>query len=376
MSYYGSDFYEGDSGEYHWNPYVSSYESYNHDVSTQASISYSGFEFNEPQSTDCPATYGDGDYYSVTSPEINYSTYSFNEPKLLEYYPTTYCDAYDPYETRSKISYSTYSFSEPKLIKYEPTPCGIGYFSSGTQYKISYSEMEFNVPEFVEYDPTPYDGGFDPTTTYGKPLPPSNEICYPRSMPESNGLALNGFSYGAISSPYGKDETGDLAIKSSNGSKASNTSEEGKKSNGESRDYSGHDRGNDRNLEKPVNLNQSEEREEYNNSDYPSSGYDYGYGNGGTRGYGSEYEKQVAAYGSGLEAMDLCESLFGYWPCLNRKDQSNNGNHENGNEGSNFNPWKGAADYIFGSPFGYGEQRGGGGYHGWSIYGGERYYQQ
>lgn len=39
---------------------------------------------------------------------------------------------------------------------------------------------EDEVDDFDEYDPTPYGGGYDLHLTYGRPLPPSDEICYPK----------------------------------------------------------------------------------------------------------------------------------------------------------------------------------------------------
>ncbi|TMW91841.1 hypothetical protein EJD97_013825 [Solanum chilense] len=38
-----------------------------------------------------------------------------------------------------------------------------------------------DVPEFDEYDETPYGGGYDIKVTYGNPIPPSEETCYPLS---------------------------------------------------------------------------------------------------------------------------------------------------------------------------------------------------
>jgi hypothetical protein len=37
------------------------------------------------------------------------------------------------------------------------------------------------VDDFDEYDPTPYGGGYDIHLTYGRPLPPSEETCYPNT---------------------------------------------------------------------------------------------------------------------------------------------------------------------------------------------------
>ncbi|KDO36694.1 hypothetical protein CISIN_1g017568mg [Citrus sinensis] len=44
-----------------------------------------------------------------------------------------------------------------------------------------YADNDDDVTDFDDYDPTPYDGGYDITLTYGRPLPPSDETCYPSS---------------------------------------------------------------------------------------------------------------------------------------------------------------------------------------------------
>ncbi|GJM86818.1 hypothetical protein PR202_ga02713 [Eleusine coracana subsp. coracana] len=41
------------------------------------------------------------------------------------------------------------------------------------------------VADFDEYDPTPYNGGYDIALTFGRPLPPSDETCYPISTTSS-----------------------------------------------------------------------------------------------------------------------------------------------------------------------------------------------
>jgi len=42
------------------------------------------------------------------------------------------------------------------------------------------------VADFDEYDPTPYGGGYDIALTFGRPLPPSEETCYPISTAASS----------------------------------------------------------------------------------------------------------------------------------------------------------------------------------------------
>jgi hypothetical protein len=56
-------------------------------------------------------------------------------------------------------------------------------------------------------------------------------------------------------------------------------------------------------------------------------------GEGSQENHGGDYDKLVPQYppsGYGLEAMDLCESLFGYWPCLalEKRRCSNHGQEE------------------------------------------------
>ncbi|KZV38290.1 hypothetical protein F511_21626 [Dorcoceras hygrometricum] len=58
---------------------------------------------------------------------------------------------------------------------------------------------------------------------------------------------------------------------------------------------------------------------------------------------------QQTSYGSGLEAMDLCEIVLGYWPCLDKIERQQR-DHE---QESRRDPWKLAANYLFGSPVFY-----------------------
>ena len=55
--------------------------------------------------------------------------------------------------------------------------------------------------DFDEFDPTPYGGGYDLAVTFGRPLPPSEETCYPCSAPSTSYDAPH---YSASEpSPYG-----------------------------------------------------------------------------------------------------------------------------------------------------------------------------
>lgn len=42
------------------------------------------------------------------------------------------------------------------------------------------------VADFDEYDPTPYGGGYDIALIFGRPLPPSEDTCYPISTATSS----------------------------------------------------------------------------------------------------------------------------------------------------------------------------------------------
>ncbi|THG18829.1 uncharacterized protein At5g39570 [Camellia sinensis] len=287
MAYYSSNFYKGDAGEYHSNPpyCTTSYDI----VPFQNSISYSNYEFSEPRLS-----------------EYNLSAY--------------YVGAYDPFPIPSEINYSTYN----------PIPYNTNYFSSNTQYTISYStSTALDDIEFEEYDPTPYGGGYDPTLTYGKPLPPSDEICHPRSLPEPNGVSSDNFSYASIPSPYGN---GDIDEQSAQPPKKTKPTEEQPQPNGGTGD-NGHDTGH------PEKLPDSSLGE-----CYPWSGYGYGVTN-------EDYVPQ-APCGYGLDGMDMCESIFGYWPCLDRINRKNCGHQ--GIEVGQENQWEGAVEYLFGSPYRHG----------------------
>ena len=315
MAYYRSSYLEDDLGEYNPTPYGDSYDS----VPSHGLVDY-------------------------------YPSYDSNNYQFFEYNSIPCYSAYNPPHSYSSVAYSTSTFSEPRCIQYDPDVYG-GDFNPGlTQFVISYSTVEFNVPEFDDYDPTPYGGGYDIAQNYGKPLPASDEICYPRSMPPDP----NAVTSGSIALPSGKEETGAPAEKPQNGSKQSLANEE------EQQLHDISDKGLDSHKEEPF------------------QGDGSGYGNGIAEEYGYEsYDKPVPEppSGYGLEAMDLCESLFGYWPCLSREKRRCDRQYC-ADEGSNSDPWKGTADYLFGSSNPYGERRAIEGCYGDPNYGYERHYQE
>lgn len=271
--------------------------------------------------------------------------------------------AYDPAPTRSEISYSVSAVTQSKVVVvYDPAPPNGGVYDPfHTQITVSYNKTGFNAPDFEDYDPTPYGGGYDIAQTYGKPLPPSDDICYPRAS--------------ASEPQKGSQPTATTADKEDE-----KETVEQQQSHGGTGDVliSGNDDGHGSNLEEPLGSSQSGETEgNYYDDYYPWTGYEYEYGNGrsdtDSRGYG--YEKQVpdAPWGYSPEAMEFCESIFGQWPCLNRHKKY--GHQGATNEESN-KQWKGTADFLFGSSSPYTQQNNEGGSPRNAVYGYEKHYEE
>lgn len=313
MAYYRSTYSGSDYGEYNFNSYAVNYDY----AQIQPFMAYNGHEYNQPYYGYDPSL-----YFAPNYPAQNYQT----------------------------VSYSATTFSDPKSIEYD-----LNY--GMTQLVISYNTLEFNEPAFDEYDPTPYGGGYDISETYGKPLPPSDDICYPRSGSSSISPPFDAVPAGAIVLPLPTVEEGndEKAIIPQNET-ASQVAEEKPQTQDSSR-------------EQPGEVEDSEEN--HHEDDYES-----GFGNGYSGGRRDEYEKQVPPQypsGYGLEAMDICESLFGYWPCLSRMKKREHCCEEvtdRGNYCHQENMWKGTADYLFGNPYPYG----GSGEDGSSSYGGHLIY--
>ncbi|KAJ9168986.1 hypothetical protein P3X46_020458 [Hevea brasiliensis] len=331
MAYYSSSYYMDDHGEYDGDyPLTHSYSSYD-SAAVQDSMAYSSYKSNDYQ--------------------------------IFAYDPIPLFVAYDPVSSYSRTAYSVSTSSEPKYIQYDPDL----YFPAQTQFIISYSVSESGEPDFEEYDPTPYGGGYDLTQTYGKPLPPSDETCYPRSTHDLGTLPLNGVSSVPITSTIGEKEVEELAKTPPSESQpqppAINETEQQQLG-----EYD-HDHGNSQ--REPLDLYPGEEsKEKYGDDHSPWSGYGNGY----------EYEKQVSVpeipSGYGLEAMDLCEGLFGYWPCLTRYARRVNDCQQVADYGNCSNQWKESADYLFGNPYPYGERSDDARSYGNAVYSYERHYQQ
>ncbi|KAK3188200.1 hypothetical protein Dsin_027761 [Dipteronia sinensis] len=247
--------------------------------------SYDGESYQTP--------YG-GNYDIVPSQAfVAPSSHEFGNENFLEYNSTPYYGGHDPAMNRSVVSYSASTYSEPKSTVDDLYNGGYSP-EVVTQCRISYSVSESNDLDFEEYDPTPYDGGYDLAQTYGKSLPHSEAICYPRSMLDSSTPPFNGFT-------DGKENSDESARKPYVESKETPPNEDGQLVEYKT------DHGQD---EKPPGSDHGQ--------DVKPSGSDHGNGYDEGNSYEYEYEKITpqTPSGYGLEAMDICDGIFGYWPCL------------------------------------------------------------
>lgn len=302
-----------------------------------------------------PSYTNTSNYYDlVQPPQFSSPPYPPDESNELQWvdYTTNYYYPKNDYQsgTNQEMNYYMHNFSETQLIQYQPAPYEIGYISSNPiMYSVSQStkKVRFTLPEFDEYDPTPYGGGYDAEEYYGKPLPPSDKVCYPPEPPQDFGFSLEGFSYDSTPRPYGKN---DETPSSKNHQNRENKPQSGGRKEGDSV------------IDVPElflkhgHKNHAEEVDD-------SSDSDDGDDADGILENGRVEEKVLQIpYGAGLESMDICESIFGYWPCLEKMNREKNQNHGGSSEDCYNDQWKSAADYLFGGPFGYGEQRDGGNY--------------
>ncbi|CAI0402484.1 unnamed protein product [Linum tenue] len=63
------------------------------------------------------------------------------------------------------------------------------------------------VDDFDEYDPTPYGGGYDLHMTFGRPIPPGDDTCYPMGRSASDEIDYDRPHFSSHSEPsaYGDD---------------------------------------------------------------------------------------------------------------------------------------------------------------------------
>ncbi|XAR53720.1 hypothetical protein NMG60_11022374 [Bertholletia excelsa] len=346
MAYYSSGFYSDEAGDGEYFQTTPFYATNYDIVPFQDSQSYSSYEFGEP----------------------DHLAYGSNLQSSNPYYGGDF--AYNPFVARSELHYSSYN----------PIPYATSHFSYQTDYVVSYNTvaaLEDDDTEFEEYDSTPYGGGYDQTLTYGRPLPPSDEICYRRSLPGPNSLPQDNLSLNSLPSPYGKDLVADDSLsKPPNGSKPSKPIQEG--GEGEEKKINGGSGDNTSDSSQEEQRGVSSTSDDHDHGHQPWSGYDYGNGGIWNGGYGYNGYRYPIPYGYGLEAMDLCESLFGYFPCLRKYNGKRNGCQEGELEESQAQErdWKRCADYLFGGPCRHGDG-GGAGYYGEPTCNyNERHYQE
>ncbi|XP_021899598.1 uncharacterized protein LOC110815926 [Carica papaya] len=270
-----------------------------------------------------------GKYETAPSQALTvYSSYDFSDNDFFQSDPTPYSGVYDPAMTISKARYSLSTSRESKHVAYHPV--SFNNTQNQNPFTIFFSIQEFNQPDFQEYDPTPYDGGFDLAATYGKPLPPSTGICYPPSLMDPTDSS-DDFSYDSIESPYGKDqaEASDSAGKPLDGTKLIPDNKPEKQSQNKNGSISSE-------KNKPSELKADNDC----HNDQPGLCQ-------GNCDYYKEVPEIVPA-GYDLEAIDICESLFGYFPCLSQYKSCIN--HQ---ESLDYEDciWNGAADYLFGSSY-------------------------
>ncbi|KAK7412238.1 hypothetical protein VNO78_03688 [Psophocarpus tetragonolobus] len=331
MAYYSSAYYGSDYGEYNFNSYALNYDSADQ---TPPFMAYNGYEYNQS-------------YYGHDS--------------SLYYAPNF------PVETYQNISYSATTFSDPKSLVYDPN-------YGMTQLVISCSNVEFNVPEFDEYDSTPYGGGYDIDQTYGKALPPSDKICYPRSGSSPSTEPFSGSIVPLHTIEEGIEEKAITPPSVQKPTEEKPQSQDGGKDQPREVEHNNSDTGD----LKPNEDEDSESEESQQEVDhYSESDIGSGFGEGYNGGQGYEHEKKVVPQypsGYGLEAMDICEGLFGYWPCLERMKRRECHREEVNYRGNNCQDsiWQGTADYLFGSPYPYGGRGEDGG--GDVIYGYQRHF--
>lgn len=336
MAYYNSSYSGSDYGENNFNSYT-----FNYDYAQVPSfMTYNSYDYNQPN-----YAYDSSSYFA---PSNNYPDHSYNQT----------------------IAYSATTFSDPKYHVYDPN-------YGMTQLVLSYSTLEFNEPAFDEYDPTPYGGGYDIDKTYGKPLAPSDKICYPRSgstsipIPTPTSIPIPTPTPTPIPIPIPlplpveETKLDEKVIKPQNETIDQNAVEKPQLQDSTIKETS-----------------EAYEGEESEDSDYnEEKDDDYNSGSIDGSGFGEreiEIVKEVTPpqypSGYGLETLDICESLFGTWPCLSKMKRENCCNNVGIHRGNNCeeNMWKETADYLFGSPYPYGGRRDDD-YGGELVYGYERH---
>ncbi|KAJ6818005.1 uncharacterized protein M6B38_408155 [Iris pallida] len=164
-------------------------------------------------------------------------------------------------------------------------------------------ESDEAVDDFDEYDPTPYGGGYDLQLTYGRPIPPSEDTCYPVSASAGVDYDRPSYSSGSKPSAYEPEIESDYGSGDRYGhSRPKPQPAYGFHPQEESRPkpnlYGGGG-------EDDYGSGYSQPKPDYGSggggygSGYSQPKPDYGSGGGVGGGYGSEYSQPKPEYGSG-----------------------------------------------------------------------------
>lgn len=329
-------------------------------------------------------SYSSNESYGLDSYDA-YTVYESHEPKFVDYYH--FCNDYgsccdyeyaygqNPYScTIPEINYFAHNYVEPKLNMYKTIKGDTGHVSYHTQYSISYSEIDsgFNEPEFEEYDPTPYGGGYDIVSVYGKPLPPSVKTCYPHSnlkpnepKPEPKPTLTYIADPSPIVEPMHESENKHEpksrpeqhvqvpVVMASPNPVRSPVRTPAPFVDPESEPVNALVPAASLELKEPTERETKDYTYPDCRYDYPWPEYDNGYATG--VGYDYGYGKQIVKippYEYNSEVVDLCENIFGSWPCLARIREQHMQNNPAITCPDNVqrNPWEECANYIFGGP--------------------------
>ncbi|EOA38039.1 hypothetical protein CARUB_v10009508mg [Capsella rubella] len=327
--------------------------------------------------------YDHNNHYSQPQQEFGFEPMSYNNYNWngSESEPTVAYSSYNPMsynfynwngsetETNSaSVAYSVSTMSEPKHLFYDPNLYTT--YESPPQFMIHRSvasALDFNEPEFDDYDPTPYGGGYDAVATYGKPLPPSVDTCYPcsnaphakaPSPPEIIAPVPLGIYDGGQKNVAKKRVTFAEPVEEARPVETIKEKDIEKQEESEEEEEDEDDEDDDDDYD--------DEEEEDHSSSSGNEKEDH------SSSYGTEKHETVvdkgevkALYipsGSGLEATDLCEVIFGgYFPCVLRNkrlqgDEQDRAAAANVScwESNDSDPWKTTSDYLFGDSYPYG----------------------
>ncbi|CAF2082590.1 unnamed protein product [Brassica napus] len=334
------------------------------------------------------------DFNQVNNNLCDHNYYDNNHHQQFGFNPTSYSSAYDPmsynsayydnwngsseYErTSASVAYSIYTMSEPKHLFYDPNVYTT--YESPPQFSIYRSVQGFNEPEFEEYDPTPYGGGYDIAATYGKPLPPSEKICYPPSTsaqgnPPSPPEVIAPVPLGVYDGGEKKvvkkrvtfseplEEARPLeTTKEDDHQEEEEDGEEWDEDEDEDEEEEEEDDSSSYVTTKPESVDTGEVKAVYVHQEEEEKEDSSSYGT--TTQPDAEDKGEVKAVyvpsGYGLEATDMCEVIFGgYFPCVLRnkrlQEDQNRAAEVSCWESTDSDPWKTTSDYLFGDSYPYG----------------------